>query len=714
MKIGFGSFEGIAPALDPRAVKESVAMVAHNVELGSTKLVPCKQNSENVTPPADDERQGSWRWGNIDYVASPLNEDKYKRVYYTEGGILKHKGTFGTRRIYADRPTQKAELTVKDVLNSINTTSIFYAGWIPGANSQGAIYITIGENGAITGSVTINGYYTLAATPGRKTITYPKEYGKIAVDTGNGIYETKPFNFNNGANVSTEFDIHDRLDRSYARLVVTDVRLREIISPKDDDFQEELGGEIYYGGRFDISFDIQYSNALNARYYAYSIVDDIGQESPTSEISDQIFVRSGDEVKIWIEEIPLNASGVRIYRTAGSTADKSASFYFVEEIELDLIDRTISLGSGQTYTDTTNRITYSLNETGGLVATFTEKNIGVLIGDDSYTVQFVDLVDDSALAEEHLDVQNPPEGIYGLDCIHGSLVAANGQNVYFSEPYMAFDWNIAYNHTTASKIVGLAVSGQSVFCLTEGFPEILSGIHPASMAQIKSSHRQACASKKSIVSCEGLVCYASPDGLVAIDESGACTVLTAQLITRDQWQTLDPTTMVCAVHDKNIIIFTENHGTIVYDMQKKCYTTDDTTATDVYSDIKTDTLYLNSNRSWRTANSFKRIKWRSKILSSNRPFAFSAARVILSPPVGNNGVLRLYSLSRDSITTPTVDFTNFNSLPCHSNLAVEIALPENERSFRLPIMRKELEWVAELETESKVISIELATSKGEL
>ena len=103
-----------------------------------------------------------------------------------------------------------------------------------------------------------------------------------------------------------------------------------------------------------------------------------------------------------------------------------------------------------------------------------------------------------------------------------------------------------------------------------------------------------------------------------------------------------------------------------------------------------------------------------KIISSNRPFAFSAARVILSPPVGNNGVLRLYSISRDSVTTPTADFTNFNSLPCHSKLAVEIALPENERSFRLPIMRKELEWVAELETESKVISIELATSKGEL
>lgn len=713
MKVVFDSFDGIAPALDPRVVKESVAMVAHNVDITSTKLVPCRANKSGVTPPADEDRQGSWRWGDVDYVASPLNEDKYKRVYYTKDGMLYHKGTFGERRIYSEKPNIPVSATIKRAIDYMQGSFEFYAGWIPdGEKRKGTITgVSIDEeSGKAKVTASVDGYY-ITGDYGSMEIVYPKEYGWLTMDTGKGL-STRTFNYSSGTSIPAEYIIKDDTDSDYARAVITDARIVQIIDPKNG--AEVVNGGVYYGGVIEITIEIEYANPLNARYYAYTIVDDIGQESPTSDISDQIFVRVGDNINLNIQNVPKTANGIRIYRTGGSITDKSASFYFVDEIELDLIDQTISLGADETYADKKNRIVYTKNSAGYLVATFTDKKISVVITDENLVVDYTDFVDDSALAEEHLDVQNPPEGIYGLDCIHGSLVAANGQNVYFSEPYMAFDWNVAYNHTTASKIVGLAVSGQSVFCLTEGFPEILSGIHPATMAQIKSTHRQACASKKSIVSCEGLVCYASPDGLVAIDESGACTVLTAQIITRDQWQTLDPTTMVCAVHDKNILIFTKNHGTIVYDMQKKSYTTDDTVATDVYSDIKTDTLYLNSNRTWRTAEGFKRSKWRSKILSSNRPFAFSAARVILSPPVGNNGVLRLYSLSRDSVTTPTADFTNFNSLPCHSKLAVEIALPENERSFRLPIMRKELEWVAELETESKVISIELATSKGEL
>lgn len=713
MKITFGNFEGIAPALDPRAVKESVAMVAHNVELGSTKLVPCKQNSENVTPPADDERQGSWRWGDIDYVASPLNEDKYKRVYYTSDGKLYQRGTFGERQIYTERPAIEMEVTIRNAIDYLQNSFEFYAGWLPDATKRkGTITgVSFGEDGnTATITATVPGYY-ITGNYGNMEVIYAKEYGWLAVNTGHGLV-TRTFNFSSGTSIPAEYDIPDDHDNDYARMVITDARVVQQLDPKNG--AEVVNGEVCYGGVIEMDVELQYANPLNARHYAYTTVDDIGQESPTSNISEQLFVRLGDNVTIRIPQVSKTASGIRIYRTGGSTADNSASFYFVDEIELDLIDQTISLADGETYGDTVNRIIYTKNSNGYIVATFNEKNASVIIGDDYLVVDYVDLITDAELAEEHLDVQNPPEGIYSLDCIHGALVAAENHNVWFSEPYMPFDWNASYNHTTANKIVGLAVSGQSVFCLTEGFPEIISGTHPETMAQIKSSHRQACASKKSIVSCEGLVIYASPDGLVAMDESGACNVLTAQMFTRDQWQRLNPATMVCAVHDKNIMIYTQEHGTLVYDTQGKTFTTDDTTATDVYSDVKTDTLYLNSNRTWRTGDTNKTLKWRSKILSSNRPFAFSAARVILSPPVGNGGVLRLYAVARDVVTEPTEDYTNINALPCNAHLVTEIALPENERSFRLPIMRRELEWIIEVETNSKVVSIEVATSKGEL
>lgn len=283
---------------------------------------------------------------------------------------------------------------------------------------------------------------------------------------------------------------------------------------------------------------------------------------------------------------------------------------------------------------------------------------------------------------------------------------------------MPFDWDNSYTYTPAHPIVGLAVSGQSVFVLTKGEPEILKGVHPGNMSQYRSAWKQSCASKSSIVSCEGVVYYASPDGIVAIDESSSCSVITENLISRNQWQHLVPSSMIFAVHDRKVIVFTASHGTLVYDLASKTLTTEEGTALDCYSDVSTDKLYLRTDAnntvvSWRNdfANARLTATWRSGIFTAPKPVAWSAARVIGAP--NSSITFKLYAISRTDSSDGTIPDYDINHLPYMYHLVATHNVT-SERAFRLPFARKELEWMIEVSGTGEVYSIDLATSIGEI
>src|SRR3546814_14281164 len=66
---------------------------------------------------------------------------------------------------------------------------------------------------------------------------------------------------------------------------------------------------------------------------------------------------------------------------------------------------------------------------------------------------------------------------------------------------------------------------------------------------------QPCVSKRSISVWQDAVVYASPDGLVGVDQGGSMQVLTEAVLTRDQWQEYKPESMLTAVHDGSIFVF---------------------------------------------------------------------------------------------------------------------------------------------------------------
>lgn len=143
----------------------------------------------------------------------------------------------------------------------------------------------------------------------------------------------------------------------------------------------------------------------------------------------------------------------------------------------------------------------------------------------------------------------PPEGMKGLVSMPNGFLAGFVHNqVWFSEPYLPHAWPSVYMLTTDSPIIGLGVYGNTLVVTTTRQPYTISGTHPSAMAQEKQPMMQPCVSKRSIAYDQYGVLYASPYGLVAI-AGGQMDVFTREIITQDEWQEYNPTTMTGVMYN---------------------------------------------------------------------------------------------------------------------------------------------------------------------
>ena len=156
----------------------------------------------------------------------------------------------------------------------------------------------------------------------------------------------------------------------------------------------------------------------------------------------------------------------------------------------------------------------------------------------------------------------PPAALKGLTAMpNGILAGFLGNQVWFSEPYYPHAWPEGYMLTVDYPIVGLGVYETNLVVLTTRFPYIISGVSPTSMSQQKLPIPQPCVSKRSIASDQYGVLYASPNGLVSLGQ-GTQDVVTVPLYIRDEWQVLNPSSMVGAVYNNLYMGFTTIEGVI--------------------------------------------------------------------------------------------------------------------------------------------------------
>lgn len=315
------------------------------------------------------------------------------------------------------------------------------------------------------------------------------------------------------------------------------------------------------------------------------------------------------------------------------------------------------------------------------------------------TPSFVDTIDAENLGEElpSLTWAMPPASLRGLVNLPGGVMAGFvGRDVYFCDPYHPHAWPEQYVQSLDYPVVGLGRMDTTLAVLTTGTPYLIQGSHPDTMTVVKSDLEQSCASKRSIVSTNGVVIYASPDGLVMLSSSGS-KILTENYFTRAQWQEyFRPSSISGYAQDLKYVGFYSNGvrtGGFIYDLTTGQLVLNGLYAPAGYNDLVNDKLFLafsdRSIRVWQAGNARSYV-WRSKKFTLPRHLSFACAQL-------------------EAETYPvTVKFYGDNSSTPAFTQSVDSRQP-----FRLPVLAAR-DWEVQIEGSAEVFSFAIAQAMEEL
>lgn len=396
------------------------------------------------------------------------------------------------------------------------------------------------------------------------------------------------------------------------------------------------------------------------RYYCETYVTAYGEEGPPGPASADVEITVPDSsVTLSLAAPPsgnYNITRRRIYRTVTTTSDAE----FMEVAELDI--------AVTSYVDalTSDELTATL---------------------------------------ETEDYLMPPDNMIGLCAMNNGIsVGFAGNEILFSMPYLPYAWPDAYKLSTYDNIVAIASVDTAVVAGTEGVPVVFSGITPSNISDKPVQLNQACLSKRSMVSMLGFVLYAGPAGIVKITASGAGSVATANVLTRDQWQDFNPDTIrAWSVGGNYIGLYDyDADGDGVYDTVKGfIYDSNNNdlrrltnTFDSAYADPQSDLLYVaKGTELWisQASQTPLAMRWRSNIFHVPQGTSYSVCRV-MSPSVIQVGV-RFF-----------IEGQLAASLPPGSIV---------DNIFRLPVMAGS-KWQVEVYGYAQVDRITLAQSVKEL
>ena len=253
------------------------------------------------------------------------------------------------------------------------------------------------------------------------------------------------------------------------------------------------------------------------------------------------------------------------------------------------------------------------------------------------------IYDDLSYRGDILETQTwlfPNKDMIGITPMPNGIMAGfkkGARTLFFSEPYVSYAYPAEYDQLLESDIVGLGMIGDSLFVGTKGMPYLVSGAHPSAFSISRLDFEQACTSKRSIVNIlDGLI-YACPDGLMFVSPSGS-RLATDDIISREQWQKYNPSTIHAYQHENKYFGFYYNIDAgsfkgFIYDITDSHFVDLSFGAIGGYRNIYDDQLYLvsedNDIMKWRGDTGIgEEYDWRSKIYRTPYPMNFGAVQVI--------------------------------------------------------------------------------------
>jgi len=372
------------------------------------------------------------------------------------------------------------------------------------------------------------------------------------------------------------------------------------------------------------------------RYYTYTFVTPLGEEGPPATVS-SVSVLTGQSVVIsGMSTAPVKSNRTvdrkRIYRTV--TGTNATDFQFVAEVAAATTSFTDSKTSGQ---------------------------LGELIPSDGWYPP-------RNSTDNEPGTNGPsPYTMYGLTLMANGIMAGYAGNIIcFSEPYMPHAWKRENELVSDYQIVATKAFGQSLAVLTAAYPYLIQGADPTSMSMTRLDELHACVSKRSAVTMNNGVVYASPDGLAQISNGGV-QLLTKGLFTKEEWQAYKPSSIHAYQYDGRYFAFYDT-GTVAgclvfsFNGQEPALVTLNLTATAGYLEPLTDSLYLlvGSNIVKFDSGSALTYTWKSKRFSLPKPETLAVGQVVAkSYPVS----LTFYTYDTDTTYTLSVTAANAFRLP---------------------------------------------------
>jgi hypothetical protein len=418
-----------------------------------------------------------------------------------------------------------------------------------------------------------------------------------------------------------------------------------------------------------------WTGADNSYYYVYTHVNDWGWESAPSPVSAEVVRKTDATVTLsGFAAVPAGnyqINRLRLYRTQ-TGASGSTEFFFLREI---------AVGTASTTDD--NRDLGEVLPTGTWLA--------------------------------------PPADLTRLTALwNGMLAGISGNAVRLCEPYTPYAWPPAYDLVPPdAKPVAIGYFGQSLLVLTTGRPLLASGSSPEAMDQAPLELPQGCVSADSVVSMGAGVAWASEDGLCWYGSNGP-RILTAGVMTREDWQALRPSSIVGQMYEGLYFGSYDDgsgrKGFMIDPMNPTGIFFLDTGYEAMHFDELQDQLYVLDGtqiKRWDAGSTFMTAKFRTKVHQAPSALSFSCAEVVADAyPL----TLRVEALglqaSEVSAVLAAVQ-SGLVSAPTPTSLRYTATVMGRD-GFRLPGGFTAPDWQIEIESATPVQEVSVATSMAEL
>ncbi len=596
------AFSGIRPRIPESLLSEREATIARNCDFAYGELRHTKDGYSlaTLTNQAQslytDDGLTFFSWTSvINAVRSPIVKDTFNRLYYTGDGAMKVTNRLSTRanggtpsssyQVGVPRPTKAPTVVVPE---------------IPQATPANA-------------NMVFTFHYESAG------IKYQESRTGTLVTLFSSTTTTKIFEVKQLSNTQYQFTIPDKLASTSTTTGTPSTAVPVIRVTANWKDTGALAFDIYSdnssfhesGGLYTLSMQQDstggtYTATLVAgiqeadketRAYIYTYVNTYNEEGPPS---DPTVVTTSLEVGAVVTAFkdPLGSYAplkeIRVYRTpTGSTI---ADYFYVG----------------------------SITPSGSAALTFEDKVLAEQLNEPLSSLNYY-----------------PPDpGLRGLMLLpNGILCAWKDNELYFSEAYKPWAWPPGYAKPLEHPVVAGIVHGSGAVITTKGRPYLVSGVSPDSMTTTKMNVDQAGVSQRSIAVVDGVVIYASNDGLVSVSGGSATLTPSQKFFTRDVWRQRYAAglfDMAFGVWDGRLVGFSPSAAFTPFMIR-----TDeaDGTLTDLpnfaakcaFTNVMSDQMYYaNGNAIYQfNGGAAQTAEWQSRELVIERPVNFGAAQAMV-------------------------------------------------------------------------------------